>query len=255
MSLVELVVGFGVALMIGLTGVGGGTLTVPILVLFLGTPVAEAVGTALLFSALVKIPAALLYLWQRRVDFGVLKSMLLGGVPGVVLGAVLLGRFQEGRMRDVVLIVVGLTIGATAAFNLWRLVRGNGERGTVPHPRFLPWLTLVIGVEVGFSSAGAGALGTLILLGCTTLAPAVVVGTDLAFGLTLSAVGGGLHLGLGHWSPTLLQALVLGGVPGAVLGARLATVLPARSLRAALLVWLVVLGGQLLQRGAAALFQ
>jgi len=106
---------------------------------------------------------------------------------------------------------------------------------------------------VGFSSAGAGALGTLVLLYFTSLEAAQIVGTDLAFGLTLSAVGGGLHLGLGHLDRPLFLRLVAGGVPGAFLGARLASVLPTRALRAGLLVWLVLLGTQLLYRGAHAL--
>ena len=106
---------------------------------------------------------------------------------------------------------------------------------------------------MGFSSAGAGALGTLVLLYCTPLAAAQVVGTDLAFGLALSAVGGGLHLGLGHLDVPLFLRLVAGGVPGALSGARLANVLPTRVLRVGLLLWLVFLGTLLLYRGVQAL--
>jgi uncharacterized protein len=79
------------------------------------------------------------------------------------------------------------------------------------------------------------------------------VGTDLVFGLLLSAVGGGLHVGLGVWDPALFARLALGGLPGALLGARLTTVLPARLLRTMLLAWLVYLGSQLLYRGMRAL--
>lgn len=240
--------------MIGLTGVGGGVLTVPVLILFLGVGTAQAVGTALTFSALVKLPACIVYLQQKKVDFRVLKYMLLGGIPGVVAGSLTLGRLEGAGLRNLVLIVVGVTIAATAVLNLARLYGGNGQR---PAPerdrtRWLPWLTFVIGLEVGFSSAGAGALGTLILLYLTPLVAAEVVGTDLLFGMALSTVGGGLHLGLGDWSQALFVKLVSGGIPGALLGARLATVVPARMLRIALLLWLVYLGSQLLYRGIQA---
>ena len=252
----EIALGFLIALMIGLTGVGGGTLTVPVLILFLGVPTAAAVGTALVFSALVKIPACLVYLRERRVDFQVLRFMLRGGLPGVVAGSLLLDRLEGAGLRNVVLTVVGLTIAATAVFNLTRLIPRStpADVGRADRARHLPWFTLPIGLEVGFSSAGAGALGTLALLHFTTLLPAEVIGTDLVFGLSLSAVGGGLHLGLGAWNRELLLSLVTGGIPGALLGARLATVIPPRPLRVVLLVWLVYLGGELLLRGARALF-
>jgi hypothetical protein len=241
--------------MIGLTGVGGGTLTVPVLILFLGVPTAEAVGTALTFSALVKIPACLVYLRQRKVDLRVYRYMLVGGVPGVVAGSLTLGRLEDAGLKNLVLVVVGVTIAVTAVLNLARVFSNDGEQQPSGRDRLglLPALTFLIGLEVGFSSAGAGALGTLILLYLTPLAAAQVVGTDLLFGLTLSAVGGALHLSLGDWAPALFLKLVAGGIPGALLGARLATVLPARALRVALLLWLVYLGSQLLLRGVAAL--
>jgi uncharacterized membrane protein YfcA len=244
-------VGFFIALMIGLTGVGGGTLTVPVLILFLDIPAAAAVGTALTFSALVKIPACIVYLQKKQVDFRVLRYLLLGGVPGVILGSITLGRLEGAGFRNIVLIVVGVTIAATAALNLARLLRASSAAGPVSadRARRLPWLTFPIGLEVGFSSAGAGALGTLLLLYLTPLAASAVVGTDLVFGMALSTIGGGLHLGMGDWNRELFLRLIAGGVPGALLGARLATVVPSRALRIALLLWLVYLGAQLLLRG------
>lgn len=248
--------GFLIAAMIGLTGVGGGTLTVPMLVLFLGEPVTEAVGTALVFSALVKIPACFVYSRLKKVDTSVLSLMLLGGLPGAVAGSLILGRLAQAGLKNLVLAVVGLTIALIAAVNLLRLLRGDGLRPAPPRRdgrRWLPWLAFLIGLEVGFSSAGAGALGTLALLHLTALSPAQVVGTDLVFGLALSGVAGGLHASIGNWSPPLLLALVAGGVPGAIVGARLAAVIPGRALRIALFTWLVYLGAHLTYRGISSI--
>jgi len=246
----ESLVGFLVALMIGLTGVGGGTLTVPILVLFLGVPVAEAVGTALIFSALVKLPASVAYSRLKQVDYSVLLFMLLGGLPGVVLGSLILGRLSQAGLKSLVLTVVGLTIALIAAANLLRLALGGGRPAVEKHrSHLLPWLTFPIGLEVGFSSAGAGALGTLALFHLTSLAPAQVVGTDLVFGLAVSSVAGALHLSVGNFRPALLLALVAGGMPGAIVGARLTTLVPGRALRIALFAWLVYLGLHLCYRG------
>ncbi len=246
----DALIGFGIALLIGLTGVGGGTLTVPVLVLLRHVSVAQAVGTALAFSTLVKLPAAFVYLRQGQVDRRVLVRLLLGGLPGVTLGALLLGRLESAGLRATVLAVVGATIAVTALIGLAGTLRRRATLAPAhDRARWLPFFTFPIGLEVGFSSAGAGALGTLLLLWGTQLAPAQVVGTDLIFGLALSATGGALHVGLGDLDRALLLRLIAGGIPGAFAGAWLATRVPARALRVGLLVWLVWLGGQLALRG------
>jgi uncharacterized membrane protein YfcA len=242
--------GFGIALTIGLTGVGGGTLTVPLLVLFLGVPASTAVGSALAFSAAVKVPACIVYLQRKEVSFKILGWLLLGGAPGVLTGSLLLNRLAGSGLQGAILAVVGLTLTVIASVNLFRLVWGR-TRMEAPRERLglLPICALPIGAEVGFSSAGAGALGTLVLLQFTALAPSAVVGTDLLFGFIVSTIGGGLHVSMGNFDKDLLFRLILGGLPGAFLGARLAGVLPGRTLRGVLLAWLVYLGSLLAYRG------
>src|SRR5262249_31438454 len=115
-----------------------------------------------------------------------------------------------------------------------------------------PWLAAVglpIGVEVGFSSAGAGALGALCLMNMTILEPAAVVGTDLSFGLVLSTVGGGSQAALGKPNTPLLVKLLIGGVAGAFAGGMLASKLPSKKLRFVLCCALVLLGGNLAWKG------
>jgi uncharacterized membrane protein YfcA len=104
---------------------------------------------------------------------------------------------------------------------------------------------LPIGAEVGFSSSGAGALGTLALLGLTPLDARRIVGTDLAFGLCLSLVGGTLHLSGASLDSALLINLVAGGILGALVGTGLASRIPVRTMRLALSLWLFVMGLQL----------
>ena len=110
------------------------------------------------------------------------------------------------------------------------------------------WLSLIalpIGTEVGFSSAGAGALGALSLLSMTELSPAAVVGTDLVFGLVLSLIGGGVNAALGTLNRGVLLQLLIGGVPGAILGAYLAGKVPSKQLRMGLSVAMALLGASL----------
>lgn len=244
-----ILIGFVIALAIGLTGMGGGVLTVPVLMLVLGVPPEVAVATALLFSATVKLPAAGVYVARREVEASVLGRLLLGGAPGVAIGALLLDRLAVAEARSGMTLTLGLIVVAMAVVSIARL-RSPPASGGRDRSRWLPLLGAVIGVEVGFSSAGAGALGTAGLLRLTSLPPARVVGTDLCFGLVVSALGGGLHLGIGEaWDGRLLLDLVLGGVPGALLGALVAPRLPARAMRAGLLVLLLALGTRLILLG------
>jgi uncharacterized membrane protein YfcA len=166
---------------------------------------------------------------------------------------VLVGSFALAKMSVVhrggpILAVLGLTVVLTALMNLYRLIRTHKETPARDRSRWLPWIALPIGAEVGFSSAGAGALGSIIVMTMTTLTTAQVVGTDVLFGLALSLTGGGISLGLGNYQAALVLKLSIGGILGAFAGANLLSILPSRPLRVALSLWLVSLGGQLCWR-------
>jgi hypothetical protein len=122
------------------------------------------------------------------------------------------------------------------------------KQNTDPRDRspLLSWLMLPVGAEVGFSSAGAGALGSAALLSLTPLLPARVVGTDIAFGFIISLIGSGAHWFSHASNPELLLQLIAGGIGGAISGTILSTRVPRRPLRFALWVWLLILGGQFL---------
>ena len=244
--MLDITLGFLIALAVGLTGVGAGSVTAPVLILLMHVPAPVAVGTALLYGALIKIIALPSYLWRKQVNFNVLGWMLAGGLPGAVIGSLLMKTFHPTAIYG----VLGATIMISAALNVWRALKGNVQRGN-DHRRWLPAIAFPIGAEVGFSSAGAGALGSLVLLGMTTLAPSQVVGTDVFFGFALSLVGGGIQFSNGNYDQALLTRLLIGGLPGVLIGANLSAWMPARPLRLAMSLWLVSLGGQLCWRSFA----
>jgi uncharacterized membrane protein YfcA len=143
--------------------------------------------------------------------------------------------------------LLGAILVTTAAWqivNSFKPMKANAEaRDRSP---LLGWLMLPVGAEVGFSSAGAGALGSAALLSLTPLLPAQVVGTDIAFGFIVSLIGSGAHWFSHSSNNELLLQLIAGGVVGAIGGTLLSTHVPRRPLRFALWVWLLLLGGQFL---------
>jgi uncharacterized membrane protein YfcA len=245
----EVILGFIIALAISLTGVGAGSMTTPLLILLLGVSPATAVGTALTFGAIVKVASIPSYALRKQVNLKVLGWLVAGGVPGVLLGSLALDKLKHGPYQGILFGSLGSLIVGISLLHLYRIFRPGPQRPTVDRSRWLPWLAFPIGGEVGFSSAGAGALGSLLLLGMTPLTAAEVVGTDLCFGLVLSTIGGLIQVAAGNYDGPLLLKLVIGGLCGAFTGSMLAGKIAQRPMRVALLLALIVLGTQLALRG------
>jgi len=243
----QYIIGFFIALFIALTGVGAGTVTVPVLVLFLGVPAPIAVGIGLTFSAAVKLILVPAQIVRGNIAWRTLGYMLLGGVPGVLIGSLFLKHLVTVGSQNLLNALLGAILVGTAAWQLiysFRPMKHNPDARD--RSRLLPWLMLPVGTEVGFSSAGAGALGSAALLSLTPLIPAQVVGTDIAFGFIVSLIGSGAHWFARNPDPSLLLHLIVGGVFGALSGTMLSTHIPRRPLRLALWIWLLILGGQFL---------
>lgn len=247
LSGVEIVAGFLIALAIGMTGVGAGSITAPILILFFHQSTSDAVTTALIFGTVVKLIATPFYLARRQVNFKILGYLVLGGLPAVLVGSLLLNMMDKSALTGPVLLIVGITVVISAAATLWRTFSDHQVHKPLAL-KWIPWIVAPIGLEVGFSSAGAGALGTVFLMRFTNLIPAEVVGTDLAFGLVLSLFGGGVHASMNGVPWAMLGKLLVGGVPAVLIGSQLATVLSPKKMRLALCVWLIYIGGQLSYR-------
>jgi uncharacterized membrane protein YfcA len=249
----EALLGFFIALIIGMTGAGGGSLTVPVLILLCKMPVAEAVGTSMLFGTIVKLLSAPAYILRRQCNAAALGRLLVGGLPGVAAGTLLLRQLSTPALQHTMLAIAGGAIAISALASLWRLRHTATPPAASTRLRWLPWIALPIGLEVGFSSAGAGALTGIALLSFTSLATPAIVGTDLVFGLCLSAAGSGLHLAFGRIDGPAVAQLLAGGVAGALVGPWLAVRLPVRAMRTALSVLLAILGAEMFWRGVAPL--
>ena len=245
-----IILGFIIATAIGLTGVGGGTITTPLLILVLRMKGAVAVGTALTFAAIVKFLVAPLYIARKQVDYKILAWMALGGIPGVVIGGFALKQVSKSLDQHVLYTILGVTIVIAAGLNIFRLLRYTNTAGTgSAPPGWLAALMFPIGAEVGFSSAGSGALGSLSLLGLTKLSAQQVVGTDICFGLIVSIIGSGIQIFAGNYNGEVLMQLLIGGAIGSFTGGLLALRIPSRPLKWGLAIWLAGLGVQLFWRG------
>lgn len=242
----QVLIGFVIALFVGFTGIGGGSFTAPALVLICGFSGAEAVGTAMVFSLVVRLVAAPFYVAGKQVDFRYLRLMLLGAVPGLLTGTYILTTLNAKRLNRMVVIMTGAVLISSSALTfISRKRKGVRQERT----RLLPWLTLPIGLETGFSSAGAGALGTLALLNCSEMPASQVVGTDLLFGIVLAAGGALFHASFGSISGPALKELLLGGIPGVLLGCILSARIPSRRLKPLMIGITLLLGLQLVWSG------
>jgi uncharacterized protein len=247
----HLALGFAIALAVGLTGIGGGSFTVPALLLIVGLPAGEAVGTAFVFAGVLRLVAAPFYLFGRQVNSRYFRLLLQGAVPGLVLGMLVLRLVTRNESSPVVVIVLGLLLAASSSVTF--LPRLQNPSFSLKKSHLLPWLAFPIGVESGFSSAGAGALGTVLLLNYSEMSPPQVVGTDLVFGLVLAVIGSAVHWTLGSISAPVLLQLLAGGLPGVIVGCLLARKVPAQKLKAVVALIALCAGLQLVWSGARTL--
>lgn len=242
------VIGFMIAMAVGMTGIGGGSFTVPALVLLVGLTSGEAVGTAFLFAAVLRLIAAPFYLAGKQIHSKYLWLLLQGAVPGLVIGIVILRLLNRNAGSPLVIILLGVVLMASSSVTFIRRIQNQSFARK--NSRWLPWLALPIGVESGFSSAGAGALGTVLLLNYSEMSPVQVVGTDLLFGLVLAVIGSLFHWSFGSINMPVLLQLLAGGIPGVVFGCLLARRIPAARLRTAVAMIAILAGLQLVWAGS-----
>jgi uncharacterized membrane protein YfcA len=246
--------GFFVGLLIGQTGMGGGSLMTPILVLFFGIHPATAVGTDLLYASATKTVGTLVHGLNRTVNWRICGLLASGSVPLTLLTLLAISRYDlsgpaSGR---IISLSLGFMLLLTALSLIFRrsflqLVAPTMERMTLGRASALTVLTgAILGVLVTISSVGAGALGvTALLILYPRASMAVIVGSDIAHAVPLTLVAGIGHWWLGAVDWPLLTSLVSGSIPGIVVGSFLSAHIPDKVLRPILAVTLVVVGGRL----------
>ena len=246
--------GFFIGLLIGQTGMGGGALMTPILVLFFGVHPATAVGTDLLYASATKSAGTLVHGLNHSVDWRIVARLACGSVPATVVTLAFISHFNIsgatsgrviGEMLGVMLLLTAMSLIFRRQF--LKLVGPGLERISTARAVLCTVLAgVVLGVLVTISSVGAGALGVTALLMLYPRVPmAVIVGSDIAHAVPLTLVAGVGHwwLGLVDWH--LLTSLLSGSVPGIVLGSYLSTHIPDYVLRPILAITLIVVGGRL----------
>lgn len=250
--------GFVVGFVVGVTGVGGGSMMTPLLVLAFGVAPATAVGTDLLYASLTKTLGGWVHGRRGTVDWKVFGLLALGSLPATVATIALLKylALDERALRSLVTSVLSVALLMTAAALLlkdWIKKLARRKDGTVYelHHRYLPAATIVTGVVVGalvtVSSIGAGVLGTVALLFLYPRMSAVkVVGTDIVHAVPLTALAGMGHMALGTVDMVLLASLLLGSLPGVYIGSHLSAKVPEKVLRPVLATMLLVIGGKLM---------
>src|SRR3989338_7539033 len=249
--------GFVVGFVVGVTGVGGGSLMTPLLVLAFGVAPATAVGTDLLYASLTKALGGWVHGRRGTVDWKVFRLLALGSLPATVATITLLKYFalDEKVLHSLVTSVLSVALLMTAAALLlkdWIKKLAQRKDGTVYelHHRHLPAATIVTGVVVGslvtVSSIGAGVLGTVALLFLYPRMSAVkVVGTDIVHAVPLTAVAGMGHMALGTVDFVLLVSLLLGSLPGIYIGSHLSAKVPEKVLRPLLATMLLIIGARM----------
>jgi len=261
MSALNTAAGFGVGLIVGVTGVGGGALMTPILVLLFGVAPAAAVGTDLWFAALTKLVGGAVHHRKGSVDWQVFRRLCLGSLPASALMLWLLDATASTPMRQgVILKSLGGVLLLTAAAMIFKRqthALGQSLRSTAPEAfkRAQPALTVVAGAVLGLlvtlTSVGAGALGAVMLLYLYPfrMTPSRLVGTDIVHAIPLTVVAGTGHLAMGHVDLHLLGELLLGSVPGIVLGSLIGHRTPEHLLRLTIATVMALVGGKLLLAG------
>ena len=239
--------GFGVGILVGMTGVGGGSLMTPLLILLFGIHPATAVGTDLLYAAATKTGGSLVHGLSRSVHWPAVIRLGCGSIPASILTLIMLWQLglDGAAQRSLVNLVLCFALLLTALSLVFRKSVIERYRNRLAHLDGAVLPTVVTGAALGvlvtLSSVGAGAVGvTVLLLLYPRLPMARIVGTDIAHAVPLTLVAGAGHWALGAVDWHLMGVLLLGSLPGIMIGSYSAVRMPETALRLTLATVLLV---------------
>jgi uncharacterized membrane protein YfcA len=246
--------GFLVGALVGVTGVGGGSLMTPILIVLFGISPATAVGTDLLFAAATKTVGAVVHGYNRTVDWRVVRRLATGSIPATALALVVLSALHVGTggarylITGVLSIALLLTAGVLIARNkisaLYAQRLADLDDGPIASLTIL--MGAMLGILVTFSSVGAGAIGvTALVLLYPRLSTARIVGSDIAHAVPLTLIAGLGHGAMGSLDPHTLVSLLVGSFPGIFVGSSISARVPDTALRYVLAAVLIIAGSKL----------
>lgn len=255
MTVSYIVSGFAVGLLVGLTGVGGGSLMTPLLTLMFGINPAVAVGTDLAFASITKSAGTLAHRFRNTVHWDIVKHLSMGALPAAVATAMTLKHFGalDAHIGQIIRYAIAFSVLLTVVAII---LRGRMQAWIAAHPerqlqgKGLAAATIISGAVLGtlvtISSIGAGAIGaTLLVLLYPRLSPAEIAGTDIAYAVPLTAVAAFGHWWLGSINWELLAMLLIGSVPGITIGSLAARSVPEKFLRGLLAMTLTAVAAKL----------
>jgi uncharacterized protein len=246
--------GFGVGLLVGMTGVGGGSLMTPLLIWFFGVPPATAVGTDLLYAAATKTGGSLVHGVARSIDWPIVRRLASGSILASIATLVLLSymNLNSAAARSLITIVLCGALVLTAAVLIFRntILATYRAHLTELDPRNTAVVTVLVGVLLGvlvsISSVGAGAIGVMALaLLYPKLPVARIVGSDIAHAVPLTLIAGVGHWMIGTVDWHIIESLLAGSLPGIFIGSYFAVRVPETAMRMLLAATLIVVAGKL----------
>lgn len=257
MEVLTILIGLLIGTLVGISGIGGAVMLLPLLIIVVDVPLLTAIGSGAVFAALTKVGAGIVHIRQKTVDLTMVLYLAIGSIPGAVIGFRGLSHLRDTAgpaLDDVLRMVIGVLLITIPVFMLaqLRLLRtrnGNVDviEGSEPDEPVRKLQTVVIGLIggllVGLTSVGSGSIILVALLLTYRRPPAQLVGTDIVHAIMLTGLTGSMHFAyLDTIDPNLILLLLAGSLPGAFIGAKLSVRIPARTFQTGLLTLLLLTG-------------
>ncbi len=254
MEISIVIMGFLVGFLVGLTGVGGAALLTPVLVL-IGISPAIAVGTDLVYNSITKLFGTFQHWRQKTIQWALVKYLAIGSIPSACIAVLLLHVFDSFYQNQEQIIkhslgYVLIFVASVTIFTTFFSKENTSNAIQIKPLQEKRGLTIVIGIVLGFivglTSIGSGSLFAIVMLYLYRLRASELVGTDIAHAFLLVTVAGALHAGFGNVDYVLVLNLLVGSIPGVVLGSTLSAKVPTKPLRAVMAIIILISGLKLI---------